>query len=79
MSTMHDDAQTVDDLAQLCAALACDEVIEIMEEIKTNDLTATEMIASLTILRPARERARLAQRQPAAVLELVRSGKRRGR
>jgi Mg/Co/Ni transporter MgtE len=46
---------TVDDFAQLCAALACDEVCEIMEEINTNDLTACEMVALLTILRPARE------------------------
>jgi hypothetical protein len=63
---------TVDDLAELCAALACDEVCEIMEEIKTNDLTACEMVALLTVLRPARERVRLARRQPAAVLKLVR-------
>jgi len=47
---------TVDDLAELCAAMACDEACEIMEEIKTNDLTACEMVALLTILRPARER-----------------------
>jgi hypothetical protein len=62
---------TVDDFAQLCAALACDEVCEIMEEINTNDLTACEMVALLTILRPARERRAAAQRQPAPVLELV--------
>jgi len=63
---------TVDDLAQLCAALAREEACEIMEEIKPRDLTACEIIALLTILRPARERKRLAQRQPAPVLELVR-------
>jgi hypothetical protein len=63
---------TVDDLAQLCAALARDEACEIMEEIYVDDLTACEMVALLTVLRPARERKRLAQRQPAQVLELVR-------
>jgi hypothetical protein len=62
---------TVDDLAELCAALACDEVQEIMEEIFVDDLTACEMLALLAVLRPARERKRLAQRQPAPVLTLV--------
>jgi hypothetical protein len=62
---------TVDDLAQLCAALARHEVREIFEEIKPADMTACEMVALLTILRPARERKRLAQRQPAPVLTLV--------
>jgi hypothetical protein len=63
---------TVDDLAQLCAALARDEVIEIMGgpmHIDIDDLTACEIVALLTVLRPARER----RRQPAAVLKLVRS------
>ena len=64
----------VDDLAQLCAALARDEVCEIMEEIKPDDLTACEMVALLAVLRPARERKRLAQRQKVAVLKLVRAG-----
>jgi hypothetical protein len=50
----------------------CDEVREIFVEIKPADRTACEMIALLTILRPARERKRLAKRQPAPVLELVR-------
>jgi hypothetical protein len=62
---------TVDDLAGLCAALALDEVCEIMNEVKIDDLTACEIVALLTILRPVR--VRLAQRQPAAVLKLVRS------
>ena len=62
---------TVDDLAELCAALAREEACEIMEEIKPRDLTACEIVALLTILRPARERVRLAQRQPAPVLTLV--------
>jgi hypothetical protein len=35
------------------------------------DLTACEMVALLTILRPAWERARLAKRQPAPVPQLV--------
>jgi hypothetical protein len=62
---------TVDDLAELCAALARDEVCEIMEEIYVDDLTGCEMVAMLTILRPVRERKRLAERQPAPVLTLV--------
>jgi hypothetical protein len=65
---------TVDDLAELCAALAYDEVLEILDgpqHIGMDDLTACEMVALLTILRPARERMRLAQRQPAPVLTLV--------
>jgi hypothetical protein len=66
---------SVDDLAQLCFTLACDEVTEIMggeDHITMDDLTACEMVALLTILRPARERRSAAQRQPAPVLELVR-------
>jgi hypothetical protein len=59
---------TVDDLAELCAELAREEVREIMEEIKPDDLTACEIVAMLTVLRPARERRR---RQPAPVLTLV--------
>ncbi len=62
---------TVDELAQLCAALARDEACEIMEEIYVDDLTACEIVALLTVLRPARERKRLAERQPAPVLTLV--------
>jgi hypothetical protein len=62
---------TVDDLAQPCVALAQDEACEIMNEIHVDDLTACEMVALLTVLRPARERVRLAKRQPAAVLKLV--------
>jgi anthranilate phosphoribosyltransferase len=62
---------TVDDLAELCAALARDEACEIMEEIFVDDLTPCEMVALLTALRPARERQRLAQRQLAPVLTLV--------
>jgi hypothetical protein len=71
---------TVDDLAQFGFKLACDEVEEIMggeDRITMDDLTACEMVALLTILRPARERRAAAQRQPAPVLELVRSGQRR--
>jgi hypothetical protein len=70
---------TVDDLAQLCFALARDEVDEIMggdDHITPADLTACEMVALLTVLRPAWERKRAAERQPVS-LELVRSGKRR--
>jgi hypothetical protein len=67
---------TVDDLAQVCAELAREEACEIMEEIKPRDLTACEIVALLTILRPVRERKRLAERQPAAVLKLVRSNTR---
>jgi hypothetical protein len=62
---------TVDDLAQICAALARYEVREIMVDIKPDDLTACEIVALLTLMRPARERKRLAQRQPAPVLTLV--------
>jgi hypothetical protein len=73
---------TVDDLAQLCFALACDEATEIMggeDRITLDDMTACELVALLTAIRPAWERKRLAQRQPAPVLKLVRSGKRRQR
>jgi hypothetical protein len=62
----------VDDLAELCAALARDEASEIMKEIRMADLTACEIVALLTSLRPARARKRLCQRQPSPVLELVR-------
>jgi hypothetical protein len=64
---------TVDDVAQLCAALARDEAREIMEEIKPRDLTACEIVALLTIIRPAWERKQAEQRNPAPVLKLVRS------
>lgn len=47
------------------------------DHITMNDLTAVEMVALLAIIRPAYERRAAAQRQPAPVLELVRSGKRR--
>jgi hypothetical protein len=65
---------TVDAVAQLCFAQACDEVMEIMdgeEHIGLEDLTACEMIALLAIVRPVWERQRLARRQPAPVLKLV--------
>jgi hypothetical protein len=71
---------SVDDLAQLCFTLACDEATEIMggeDRIAMDDLTPCEMIALLTAIRPAWERRRLAKRPPAPVLELVRLGKRR--
>jgi hypothetical protein len=70
---------TVDDLAQLCFALACDEACEIMggeDHIVMEDLTACEMVALLTVVRPAWERKQAKQRNPAPVLELVRSGQR---
>jgi hypothetical protein len=63
---------TVDDLAQLCATLAIDEACEIMNEIKVTDLTACEIVALLTVLRPARERLAAARKPLAPVLELVR-------
>jgi hypothetical protein len=66
---------TVDDLAQLCFALAIEEAYEIMggeDHITLDDMTACELVAMLTIIRPAWERRRLAQRQPAPVLKLVR-------
>jgi hypothetical protein len=47
---------TVDDLAQRCLVLAYKEVDEIMggpEHITMGDLTAVEMVALLTIIRPA--------------------------
>jgi hypothetical protein len=62
---------SVDELAPLCTALACNEVCEIMEEIKTSDLTACEIVALLTVLRPAWERRQARQRNPASVLQLV--------
>jgi hypothetical protein len=68
---------SVDDLVQLGFELVCDEAREIMggeDHITMDDMTACEMVALLTILRQARERKRLAQRQPAAVLKLVRAG-----
>jgi hypothetical protein len=61
---------SVDDLAQLGFKQACDEVKEIMggkDPLYMTDLTACEMVALLTILRPAHER----RRQPAPVLTLV--------
>jgi hypothetical protein len=64
----------VDDLAELCAVLARDEASEIMREVPMDDLTACEIVALLTILRPARERTRLRQRQAAPVLTLVPRG-----
>jgi hypothetical protein len=45
---------TVDDLAQICAALACDEACELMDEIYVDDLTACEIVALLTVLRPGK-------------------------
>jgi hypothetical protein len=71
---------TVDNLAQLCFALACDEATEIMggeDHITMDDMTPCEMVALLTVIRPAWERKRLAQRQPAPVLKLVRSDPKR--
>jgi hypothetical protein len=68
-------ARSVDDLAQLGFALACDEVEEIMAgegHITMDDLTGSEMVALLTVLRPAWERKQAKQRNPAPVLELVR-------
>jgi hypothetical protein len=65
---------SVDDLALLGFKQACDEVQEIMggeDPLYMTDLTACETVASLTILRPARERARLAKRLPAPVPQLV--------
>ena len=67
-------APSVDDLAQLCFTLACDEATEIMggeDHITLDDLTACELVALLTVVRPAWERKRLAKRQPAPVLQLV--------
>jgi hypothetical protein len=66
---------TVDNLALLCFELACDEVTEILggsERITMDDMTPCELVAMLTVIRPAWERRRLAQRQPATVLKLVR-------
>jgi hypothetical protein len=65
---------TVDQLADLCFELACDEVMEIMggpQHIGLEDLTACEMVALLAVVRPAWERQQLARRQPAPVLTLV--------
>jgi hypothetical protein len=65
---------TVDSFAELGFAQACDEVMEILggdKHIGLEDLTACEMIAMLTIVRPAWERRAAAQRQPAPVLTLV--------
>jgi hypothetical protein len=50
---------TVDAIAQLCFKLACDEVDEILDgpqHIGMEDLTACEMVALLTLIRPVRER-----------------------
>jgi hypothetical protein len=65
---------TVDQLAEHCFELACDEAKEIMggeDHITLDDLTACEMVALLTIIRPAFERRAAAQRQQAAILKLV--------
>ena len=65
---------SVDSLAERCFALACDEVEEIFngpQHIGLEDLTACEMVALLTVIRPVFERRRAAQRQQAPVLALV--------
>ena len=69
---MRKTTPTVDDLAELCAALARDEVFEIMEEIYVDDLTACEMVALLTVLRPVRERKRLSKSRPRLCLRWCR-------
>jgi hypothetical protein len=72
----------VDAVVELCFARAISEAEEIMggkDHITLDDLTAVEMLALLAIIRPAYERRAAAHRQPATVLELVRSGKRRRR
>jgi hypothetical protein len=61
---MPNNTPTVDSLAELCGALAYDEVFEIMggpQHIGMDDPTACEMVALLTILRPVRERRAAAQ------------------
>jgi hypothetical protein len=66
---------TVDQLAENCFMLACDEATEIMggpEHITLDDLTGCETIVLLTAVRPAWERKRLARRYPAPVLTLRR-------
>jgi hypothetical protein len=58
---------TVDSLAELCFALACDEVDDILDgpqHIGLEDLTACEVVALLTIIGPAFERRAAAQGQP---------------
>jgi hypothetical protein len=70
---------SVDDLAQVGFELACDEVREITgapEHITMNDLTACQMVALLTVLRPAWERRQARQRKPAAVLAICSRSKR---
>jgi hypothetical protein len=65
---------SVDDIVQLGFKLARDEAAEIMggpEYITMDDLTACEMVALLTVLRPAWERRQAKQRRPAPVLQLV--------
>jgi hypothetical protein len=72
----------VDAVVELCVALAYKEADEIMggpEHIVMNDLTPCEMVGLLAIIRPAYERRAAAQKQPAPVLELVRSSTRRRR
>ena len=65
---------SVDGIVDRCVELARDEATEIMggeEHITLDDMTACELVALLTVIRPAWERRRLAQRQPAPVLRLV--------
>ena len=72
---MPNNTPTVDSLAELCGALAYDEVFEIMggpQHIGMDDPTACEMVALLTVIRPVFERRAAAQRQPAPVLTLLR-------
>jgi hypothetical protein len=63
---------SVDELASVLRGPAEKEYRELMTRLKLSDMTTSEVVAMPTVIRPAWERRRLAQRQPAPVLELVR-------
>ncbi len=55
---------STDQLAKMCLPVARKEAGQLLEFIKLKDLTACEMIALLTILRPVAERVAQAKLMP---------------
>jgi hypothetical protein len=69
---------SVDELASVLRGPAEKEYRELMTRLKLSDMTTSEVVAMLTVLRPADERKRAAEREPIS-LQLVRKFSRRGR